>query len=433
MRNFKKVISLVLALAMMLSSATVAFAAAPTTSQEKAVVLNALGLFDGVNVDTFDANITGTTNREQAMKMIVEALNWDVDLEAVSEFTDVAVWAQPYVAVAVDMEVTNGIGDGTMFGGTVEVTSRQLQTWIDRALGAELAGSWAANAGLNEDVSLDRGDLVDAIFAALMETPIGGTQSLIATICGTNVDLLAIATDAGLITDLAVVSVTATNLKEAVVVFNTTVVKDDAEDETNYTIDGATIESAAVEADGKTVVLTLTNAGIFDNSTEYTLEVSDVLVETSITFTVVDAALPVAESITLTGPNTFDITFSEPIDSGSAIAVEVANGVYGATPVGDDSNVVEVTLGVSSLDEDDYEVIVTGATDFANHMMLSKTFTLSYVKDTTIPVPVLVSADQTEVVIDFGKEVVDEDGNPLDETYFYHSYSSYMPSDDANG
>jgi hypothetical protein len=172
MRNFKKVISLVLALAMMLSSATVAFAAAPTTSQEKAVVLNALGLFDGVNVDTFDANITGTTNREQAMKMIVEALNWDVDLEAVSEFTDVAVWAQPYVAVAVDMEVTNGIGDGTMFGGTVEVTSRQLQTWIDRALGAELAGSWAANAGLNEDVSLDRGDLVDAIFTALMQTPV---------------------------------------------------------------------------------------------------------------------------------------------------------------------------------------------------------------------------------------------------------------------
>lgn len=190
--------SLVLALAMVLSLATTAFGAA-TTTDEKAAVLYDLELFLGKSTTEYVPDLEGSTDRQQAMVMLSRAFAWAPVAGTLSGFPDVATWAEAEVAEAVAREITNGVGDGTTFGGTNTVSEREVATWIDRALGAELAGSWEANADLDSTTPLTRGDLIDMIWDALMETPIGGDETLIEAIVGTNDALIAIAVEGGLI------------------------------------------------------------------------------------------------------------------------------------------------------------------------------------------------------------------------------------------
>jgi methionine-rich copper-binding protein CopC len=230
---------------------------------------------------------------------------------------------------------------------------------------------------------------------------------------------------------LEVVSVTALNLYEVEVVFNQEVDATEGADEANYSLSGGlTVDTATVQADGKTVVINLDGSTDeeFVQQSEYTLTIGSKLVAHEATFSAFDATVPTANSIALTGPNTFEITFSEPLDEDIAGLVEVNSGIYGITSMAaDNTNVVEVTLSAASLTAGDYTVTVKDFEDFAGYKVLSTTFTLTYAADTTAPVASVKSAGQTEVVVVFDKAVTDEDGVALDEDYFYHSYSAYKP------
>ncbi|MFP4697966.1 MAG: S-layer homology domain-containing protein [Eubacteriales bacterium] len=134
MKNFKKVLALVLALVMALSINTVAFAEESVQNEEKAEILNDLGLFSGMSNDDYEPNLEGETDREQAMVMLSYAFDWDVDMEATSSFSDVSEWAEPYVAYAEENDVTVGIGDGK-FGAKNQVSLRDVSSWIASELG----------------------------------------------------------------------------------------------------------------------------------------------------------------------------------------------------------------------------------------------------------------------------------------------------------
>ncbi|WP_139903829.1 Ig-like domain-containing protein [Clostridium thermarum] len=222
---------------------------------------------------------------------------------------------------------------------------------------------------------------------------------------------------------LKVVSVTASNLKEVVVTFSKPVNVDTTKPASDYfAAKNNTVANIALSADKKVATLTLGTAIAQQGDVEVTVKkVLGLVADETKTINVIDTTLPVAEAIKLTGPRTFELTFSEPLKVKPA--VEVENGIYGAT-VGDlsaDGKSLTVTLG-TDLAAGDYKVKVTDFEDYAAFKGLAKTFTLAFVKDTTAPVASIKKASQKEVVIEFSKAVTG-----LTKENFYHTYSAWQP------
>ncbi len=159
----KKVLSIVLSIAMVVCLApTMAFAATTSaqanaaysdisgTACEGAVnVLSALKVVDGFTDGTYKPEQTVT--RAQMAKLIVTALGVaDYATATTSKFVDMgsATWAIPYVEYASNLNIVNGVGNGK-FNPNGTVTYEQAATMIVRALGytdqcKEMNGTWPA-------------------------------------------------------------------------------------------------------------------------------------------------------------------------------------------------------------------------------------------------------------------------------------------------
>lgn len=235
--------------------------------------------------------------------------------------------------------------------------------------------------------------------------------------------------------ELLVDSVEANNLKEVVVNFNGEVDADKAGTVGNYSVKDNTVALATVSDDKTSVTLTVGTPIAQQASVEVTVKKEAGLTAdvTKKIDSVMDTTLPVAESIKLTGPKSFEITFSEPVQENTP-EILVNNGVYGVSSkvLSANKKVLTVTLGVSSLAEAKYTVKVGGYKDYANFAIMTKTFELDYVKDTSAPVATLKLAEQNKVEIEFNKEVVRKDKSGAEATltvdYFYHTYNSWKPT-----
>jgi hypothetical protein len=230
-------------------------------------------------------------------------------------------------------------------------------------------------------------------------------------------------------------SVTTNNLKSLTVKFNKAVSATEGAKKENYTVKvGATtkvVDNVQLAADGLTAVLTLAaNSELAQqNTVDVTVnKVVGLADNETKSVQVLDTTIPVAEAIALTGPNTFKVSFSEPVQDGSVVSVN--NGVYGVASavLSADKKTLNVTLSASTLPEGSYNINVSGFKDYANFAGVSKTFTLEYKKDVTLPTAELVSASQTEVKVKFNK-VVKANGQFLTKDYFYHTYSAWKPSE----
>ncbi len=153
MRNLKKVLALVVAVAMIASMGLVASAAsysdvASNASYADAVnLLSNLGIITGYEDGSFKP--ANTVTRAEAATMIVRMLGLADSVEmGETMFTDVAAdnWASGYVNVAVANGIVNGMGDGT-FAPNGEVTYGQIVKMIVCALGYEPVAQ--ANGGWN--------------------------------------------------------------------------------------------------------------------------------------------------------------------------------------------------------------------------------------------------------------------------------------------
>ena len=160
----KKVLSIVLSIAMVVCLApTMAFAATTNAAQSNAAysdiegkacegavnVLSALKVVDGFTDGTYKPEQTVT--RAQMAKLIVTALGVaDYATAKTSKYTDMgaATWAIPYVEYASNLNIVNGVGNNK-FNPNGLVTYEQAATMIVRALGytdqcKEMNGTWPA-------------------------------------------------------------------------------------------------------------------------------------------------------------------------------------------------------------------------------------------------------------------------------------------------
>jgi len=155
MRNLKKLLSVLIVVAMMATLIVPAFAAPSDVSEGiedakvKAAVekLAALGIVNGKEDGKYhpEENIT----RDAFVKMVVEALGMGSPAQAPTQFSDVPAerWSSGYINAAVGAGLIKGRPDGT-FGPLDNVTMAEAVTILVRALGYQdsfLTGSWPSN------------------------------------------------------------------------------------------------------------------------------------------------------------------------------------------------------------------------------------------------------------------------------------------------
>ncbi len=163
MKNLKKVLSLVLALAMALSLMTAAFAADAgdykdyneVTYKEAVDVMTAAGVFNGSDSGNF--NPTDTLNREQAAKIITYMLLGQKEADkltaTVAPYADVVAanrWSAGAIAYCTNEGIIAGDGNGK-FNPTDKVLGVQFAKMLLVALGYDpqieqlVGNSWAIN------------------------------------------------------------------------------------------------------------------------------------------------------------------------------------------------------------------------------------------------------------------------------------------------
>lgn len=149
----KKFIAIFMAVIMVMSFATVAFAANGFTDVSKSRYETAinelydLGLVNGYSATKFGTNYTLT--RAEACAIIVRALYGEKMVHDVINFTDVSYrdWFYDYVNTAVFYDIMHG-HNATTFAPNDEITYDQMATLILNALGynaPQLAGEWPVN------------------------------------------------------------------------------------------------------------------------------------------------------------------------------------------------------------------------------------------------------------------------------------------------
>jgi hypothetical protein len=201
-----------------------------------------------------------------------------------------------------------------------------------------------------------------------------------------------------------------------------------------FTVDGKKAATVTLGEDGRTVNLVPAKDSIGGNGVKYVIEViTDVRAKNGAVLKeayktdlrVFDISLPRVTDVVLTGPQTIELTFSEPIKTKGE--VKINNGIYGCrvediTAV---TNKVKVHIFYTRLPENDYSIDIGGFMDYAGLAMDPYRHTLRYVKDTTSITAEILEVGQTEVKVRFNKAVKLEPGE--EKSYFYHTFPKWTP------
>jgi hypothetical protein len=412
MKNFRKILALVLAVVMTVSTFTVAFAAEEKTSGEK---LKALGLIAGNEAGDLMEN--GTITRAEAAQIVVKVMNWDVEPATAYTFAD-ATWAKAQAATLVKKGITAGVGNNK-FGGTVKMDALQVYAWIYAALTGDTASAWANPSLLSAILSADQVAAVIAtkgtpakrsdIFTGMvtiLTTEIAGTTQLDKLIeAGVVTEEAAVA--AGLkeapVTENVITSVELINYKEAKVTFS----KEASDDKAAYKFAGVAVTNVTLSADKKEATVVLATALTAQAKVTFNYEKDTYKFEKK-DLSIIDATLPVVVDVKTTDKGKLTVTFSEAIDPASVISVKVDNGMLYASvsAVSADFRTVVATVS-SATDGKEYKLEISGAKDFAGYTMAPKTIEAYKYEAVKAPITVTVKeADSKKVVLSLSAATV---------------------------
>jgi hypothetical protein len=458
----KKTLAIILALALVFSSFTFAFAEETLPADAKAVA--GLGMLVGAgNGVTLDYLKTAPT-RIQAAIMVLRLKGLEADAKAftgTANFADAntAAWAAPIMAYLKANPALGFAGTGGVnFEPNKQIDAKSYYKVMLETLGykqntAEVIGDFtfdktfefAATKGLTKIssvLSFTVNDLATATVEALKATIKGSTKTLAASLVEAKVITEAAAIAAGVYSPvpvvLAVESVTTDNLKQLTVKFNKEIKK--AGDEDNYSVetDGDVVldenSDFALQADKKTVIITLTTEAAQQEVIELTVEDitavdGSVLAETVVKdVELFDKTIPSVVSAKVVGNDTIKVTFSEPMMTVATDDFEVDGGDYIIQDVvASNAARTEFNVGLfSTLENGKLTVEVgTGVQDYAGYGTAKKTFELTVVEDTTAPVVVgFKDAKTNEVTLIFNEDIQFVD-DPVDiEDNFYHTNTS---------
>ncbi len=457
MRNLKKIVAVIMAVAILASMMVPALAA--VANEDKAKALQTIGLFKG-NGTSFDLDLK--LSREQGMALIVRALgaekaalamsqaDIDAQLANVVDADKIADWAKPYAAYCLANGITNGIGGvaagKVQYGAQLDIYGDQFVILLLRAMGytVDKDNCWdvavaakVLTAGqavaLKFNGGIIRDDAAGVLFSAVKSGILAdGKTTLIGKLIADGAVDQAAAAAAGFAeapkpAALAIESATALNLLQIKVVFNKPVNTDDAKDTAKYEVKdkGDTVKaisSAAIDADGKTVTLTLAPSAALTNNTTAKVTVVKDFREADGTKTpdaisndkiaVGDTTFPVLERVEAVGAKTLRLYFSEPVTS-SAVgsdAYSVKSGSYtwfvSNVKYNYDGKYAELTLGTNLIDGNiDIKVNSAKVFDFAGLMVFEKTINFAYAKVTSAPLATVDTAKSYEVKLKFDRPV----------------------------
>lgn len=444
MKNLKKLLAVIVTVCVLATMTVPAFAAA-----SDAEICEALDILRGDGAGVTDTYLAKGTERYQAAILYLRLIGKEDEAIAFTgeeNFDDAdLIYAGgqrilAYLKANPDLGWT-GVG-GNKFEPTNPASAQMIYKVLLEALGykQDVDFTWAetldfaAEKGLSAiaDVAeLTNADVATALVEGLKAKVKDSDATLAEKLVADGIIDEAVAAEYGLVelapATLEVVSVSADNLKEVVVVFNQPV-DGDTVNKDNIKIDGQDADSVELKDDKVTVVITVAAADGLENQGDYKVVISGVksaagveIEKTEVSFKAFDATLPVAEKITVTGPRNFTITFSEPIKDEGEIDVKSGNSVIGVnTDFGYNGREVAVELYSSLADGKTYEVTVKGFIDFAGYKNIIKTFDLAYAKDNSAPTASVEKAEQKYVVVKFNKPV-----KGLIKEQFSHTFSAW--------
>ncbi|HOL84873.1 MAG TPA: Ig-like domain-containing protein, partial [Thermoclostridium caenicola] len=490
MRNLKKILAVITVIAMLASMMVVPALAEGFKYENEAKVLNDLGLMAGYGLGD-------EVNRAQGIVFALKAAGKAAEVEAMSDEEaaqildelvvdkdQVPAWAVKWVAYAVKNGFTSGVDASVApkvkFAPMQSMTAAELLVWLMNIgmgykVGTDVSVSEAVNAGIitlsqamefGPKTALIRDDVAGILFGAAKNGVNADGKKFIESLIEAGFVSEEAAIAAGLIepkpAKLEVVGVSATNLKQLVVEFNTPI--KEAGNQDNYSIETddaqATIDKDSkfnLQDDKKTVVITLTKAAAQNEvidlkikgiESESGLKLDETIIE-DVKFE--DTTLPKAVSAEVVGKYTIKVKFSEPIavpdvekDYDPADYFVVDDGDYIIKEIEKVNNDTELNIVLfSPLEEGTITVEAKPAIkDYAGYGITKKVFTVDVVKDETAPVIVgYKNAKPSEVTLIFDEDIKlleepDKEGGKV--TYkkkddflakFYHTNSNNPASD----
>ncbi|ACL77686.1 Ig-like domain-containing protein [Ruminiclostridium cellulolyticum] len=464
MRNLRKLTAVVIAVALVLTSMTAAFAASGSYEfEDQATVLKDLGIWQGDT--TGDLMLGEDLTRAQGAVLVLKTVlgKTDKDMEAadvskIASFDDadeVPAWAEGWVALAVQEGVMKG-GNNKLAAGD-PLKGKDLASMFMNALGFAAENDYATSVELLAAKSAGKilvaiaDDITDAdltrdaasavVFDTLTVKAKDATKTVVEVLVGTDATKKAVAEKAGLIVAPAAQTVTDVkplNLKQVQITFAKDLVKADAEKIANYvvtegTTDKATGGSVALQADGKSVIVTL-GQGITNGATAV-VEVKNFATYKSDAVKFEDSTVPTVLGVTVSGPNTLTVEYSEPVqlkssttpvtDAISGGEYKIDGGNYILTDIEININKVTLTVGVP-LTEGAHKVSFESKGfifDYAGYNVLPKTVEFTVTNDNTAPVLTLKSADPKQIVLTSNKPLK-EDSVKSGNVRYRHTYNT---------
>lgn len=442
MRKYRKIISAVMTLAMVIALAMPASAASTSAS-----ALNSLGLLLNVTESELDTQLT----REVGLTMILKSLGYsqkEADASATNgAFTDVSGWSKGWAELAYTEGITTGVGNNK-FSPTSALTEKEFVAFQLRALAYDSSDSWnnavtlGQGAGLISSdnnltaTSYTKRDAAEVMYKALTARIDGSTVRLIDQLIDENIVSKSQAEAFNLISNsFEVKSITSDNLKIITLEFSQAIDEstlsgnniDVLEDGDSLKYDDNYLDGVAA----RTYVLHLVNEREVDivfgsnqsqNST-FTIEVSDVLNTSGEVVSpyntrvkMIDQSKPYPMEANLLNPIYLEIVFNESLQTKTGTIYFDENLLIdgddftGTLSLSNDMKTVYVKLK-KPLIEGAYTLTVEDFSDFAGYTSNTKEFSILSEEDNEKPYVVeAIATNREEVEIVFNELIIEDEG-----------------------